>query len=343
MYFLPVFSVGAFSVGTFAVGTLYAPVRYLAPNNPIVQQHCLLDTRLRLFYTGNMRVLLTIPHFFDPAGQGQYASQQPNPAPRVAALTQSLRNLCTLYASPQEYWYRDGERLHPQPANQEQLIELDIVICTCRDFHLLEEITLAADTYSHEPTDCEPLYLGFECQRVLQERLGTYDLYGYMEDDLILHDPDFFTKLRWFQGQTDGDAVLQPNRFERYATTTQFKKVYIDFEFRPPDALAALQTETVDLQPYGQHVTLARTSNPHSGTFFLTESQMRHLTQQDYFVNRETSYVGPLESAASLGLYRSFKVYKPAPSSATFLEIEHYGQAWSHRLAAVRFPPGQRQ
>ena len=65
---------------------------------------------------------------------------------------------------------------------------------------------------------------------------------------------------------------------------------------------------------------------------------MRYLTEQDYFIKRETSYVGPLESAASLGLYREFNVYKPTPENAGFLEIEHYGQAWSRRLAAVRFP-----
>lgn len=285
-----------------------------------------------------LRVLITIPHFFNPAGNGQYASAQPNPAPRVAALTQSLRNLHTLYAAPQEYWYREGDRLQPHPANQEQQVVLDIVVCTCREFHLLAELTLAPGTYQHEPTTCEPLYLGFECHRVLQDRLGQYDLYGYMEDDLILHDPDFFTKLRWFHEQVDDDCVLQPNRFERYATTAQFKKVYIDFEFGPPTAVAAQRGEPIRLMPFGRPITLARTTNPHSGTFFLTEAQMRYLTKQDYFIKRETSYVGPLESAASLGLYRGFTVYKPTAENAGFLEIEHYGQIWSRRLAAVRFP-----
>lgn len=285
-----------------------------------------------------MRVLITIPHFFNPAGNSQYASAQPNPAPRIAALTQSLRNLHTLYAAPQEYWYREGEQLQPQPANQAQSIELDVVVCTCRDFHLLDKITLPSHTFQHEPTACEPLQLGFECHRVLVERLGQYDLYGYMEDDLILHDPAFFTKLGWFQSVSDESCVLQPNRFEKFATTAQFKKVYIDFEFRPPAEVIANRGEPMQLGLYGQTITLARTTNPHSGTFFLTDAQLAYLCQQPYFVNRETSYVGPLESAASLGLYRGFKVYKPIPENADFLEIEHYGQIWSHRLPGVRFP-----
>lgn len=284
-----------------------------------------------------MRILITIPHFFNPAGKSQYASTQPDPAPRLAALTQCLRNLRTLYASPQEYWYREGERLRPQPANQAQMVEMDIVLCTCREFHLLDKLTLAPATFQHEPTDCEPLYLGFECHRVLSDRLGAYDLYGYLEDDLILHDPDFFLKLQWFQEQAAWNCVLQPNRFERYATTAQFKKVYIDFEFQSQTAIAALNHTPIQLSPYGHMVTLARTTNPHSGSFFLTETQMRYLSEQEYFVNREISYVGPLESAASLGLVRSFNVYKPAPQNASFLEVEHYGQMWSRRLAAVRF------
>lgn len=285
-----------------------------------------------------MRILITIPHFFNPTGNKQYASGQPNPAPRIAALTQSLRNLHTLYAAPQEYWYREGEQLHPQPANQTQQITLDIVLCTCRDYHLLDQLTVAPDTYQHEPTDCEPLYLGFECHRVLTERLGAYDLYSYMEDDLILHDSNFFTKLRWFQSNSTPDCVLQPNRFEKFATTAQFKKVYIDFEFQSPTAVAALAADAVELEHLGDTIRLTRTTNPHSGTFFLSGEQMQHLSKQDYFMNRDTSYVGPLESAASLGLYRGFKVYKPTPANASFLEIEHYGQIWSHRLAAVRFP-----
>jgi hypothetical protein len=46
------------------------------------------------------------------------------------------------------------------------------------------------------------------------------------------------------------------------------------------------------------------------------------------FFDRDTSFIGPLESAATLGIMRAFRIYKPAPEHAAFLEIEHFGQAF---------------
>jgi len=41
------------------------------------------------------------------------------------------------------------------------------------------------------------------------------------------------------------------------------------------------------------------------------------------FLNRDTSFVGPLESAASFAVTRFFRAYKPARENAGFLEIRH--------------------
>ncbi|MEZ4617792.1 MAG: hypothetical protein R2867_20095 [Caldilineaceae bacterium] len=283
-----------------------------------------------------MRILLTIPHFFNPVGNGRYGSTQPDPKPRLAALTQALRNLYTLYAGAQEHWYR-GDRLHPHAANQAAPVTMDIVICTCRDLHLLDQLVLPPDLYTHQRIDCEPLQLGFECHTVLRERLGDYDLYGYMEDDLILHDPNFFHKLCYFTQRVGVDHVLQPNRFERYGSMSAFKKVYIDFAFDSPEAFAARNPMPIVLEQLGWETEFCIADNAHAGAFFLTQAQMAHWTKQAYFGDRAATYVGPLESAATLGLLRTFKVYKPAPRNANFLEIEHYGQIWSRQLAAVRF------
>ena len=284
-----------------------------------------------------MRILITIPHFYNPDGDRRYASSQPNPQPRIYAFTQCLRNLHMLYTGADEIWYREGDRLHAGPANQTSRVEIDVVVCTCRDLHLLDQISMPSGCYVHERFDCEPMELGFECHEVLQQRLGDYDLYGYMEDDLILHDPAFFTKLARFQEMTSDRVVLQPNRYERYISDQQMKKVYIDFEFAPEAAVDDRPAEPVIIQPYGDEIQLRRTSNAHAGCFFLSAAQMTYWADQDSFGNRDSSYVGPLESAATLGLIRNFQVLKPAPSSAHFLEIEHFGQVWSRKLAAVRF------
>lgn len=281
-----------------------------------------------------MRVLVAIPHFFDPAGGGAYGSQGPNAQPRIWGLTQCLRGLHGLFAGPQELWARQGDRLHSTTANQNSRLDLDIVVCTTGAYHLLGELPVPAGLYRHHPTQCAPLQLGFECHAVLQAHLGEYDCYCYLEDDLILHDPAFFAKLAWFNTLTGDGCVLQPNRFEMAYTDRQVKKVYIDFELE-----AVADERPIVGQVLGQPIALAHTSNPHAGAFFLNQRQMAEWAGRDYFLDRDSRYVGPLESAASLGLAKTFTVYKPAAQNANFLEIQHYGQAWSQRLYQVRFAP----
>jgi hypothetical protein len=77
---------------------------------------------------------------------------------------------------------------------------------------------------------------------------------------------------------------------------------------------------------------LRRTRNPHSGCFFLNARQMTHWAGQPYFGARESRFIGPLESAATLGLMRTFKVYRPAPANADFLEVQHAGTGYLERL-----------
>jgi hypothetical protein len=73
---------------------------------------------------------------------------------------------------------------------------------------------------------------------------------------------------------------------------------------------------------------IERALNPHSGCFFLTAAQMKRWAESAHFLDRDTRFIGPLESAATLGIMRTFKVYKPARNSANFFEIEHRDDAF---------------
>ena len=59
---------------------------------------------------------------------------------------------------------------------------------------------------------------------------------------------------------------------------------------------------------------------------------METWARQPYFLDRDTRFVGPLESAATLGIMRTFRVYKAAVESAGFLEIEHFGTSFLGQL-----------
>lgn len=171
--------------------------------------------------------------------------------------------------------------------------------------------------------------LPFECQRVLRDNLGRYDYYVYLEDDLILHDPWFFAKLLWFNQHTELLDLLQPNRFE-IGLAAPYCKAYVDGDLAPQ---VAGRFQNIAHRPMlratalGQPVAFKRPKNPHSGCFFLTDEQLAHWVKQAHFGDLDCRFVSPLESAATLGIMKTFRVYKPADPPG-FLEVQHFGQSF---------------
>lgn len=290
-----------------------------------------------------MRVLVTIPHVFNPDGGGKYASLSTDPQPRILALTDCLRSLHGLYGSAQIYFHYHQHQLYQLPANQNSSVQLDIIICTTQGLHLLDRIPISSDFYQHQPTDCDPMLLGFECHGILKKNLGDYDYYCYLEDDLILHDPAFFQKSIWFNSSVDDNWLLQPNRFEWVKQNDSIIKNYIDpellFKTGKPGEFAHYFHEnlTILARVMGQEIVLKRAENPHSGCFFLNQTQMEYWASQDYFHNIDCRFFGPLESAATLGIARTFRIYKPAPENANFLEVQHFGDKWSQKIKDTVF------
>lgn len=200
-------------------------------------------------------------------------------------------------------------------------------------------MTLPTALYQHYPTRVDPLLLGFECHSVLRDRWGNYDYYGFLEDDLVLQDPWFFEKLRWFNSCLGPDKLLQPNRFERGRDPRNLK-VYVDGDLKPELTahLGPKEAEPVlRSSVMGVSAQFQRPLNPHSGCFFLNHEQLQRWIHQPYFLDRDTSFVGPLESAATLGVARCFAIYKPANANAGFLEIEHHGEGF---LSKIRYVSG---
>jgi hypothetical protein len=172
---------------------------------------------------------------------------------------------------------------------------------------------------------------------VLLERLGEYDYYCYLEDDLVLTDSWLFRKLAWFNRRFGDGKLLQPNRFES-GPHVSVRKVYVDGKLAPRcTALyqdVSEEPELVD-EVLGGLVVFRRTSNPHSGCFFLNAAQMGHGARQPYFLDRTAGFIGSLESAAALGILRTFQVYKPALENGDFLEIRHHGTAYLDMIRAA--------
>ncbi|MBC6471939.1 MAG: calcium-binding protein [Hormoscilla sp. GM102CHS1] len=288
-----------------------------------------------------MRIIFTLAHFFNPSGEGKHASQRKDTRPRIQALAVAIASLHQVFSKSQ-CTIDIGQRV-AVPANLLQSHEIDIVICTTSDYHLLDRLLLPAHFYKHHPTQAEPMLLGFACREVLRDSLGEYDYYCFLEDDLIISDPWFFIKLAWFTKLTGTPYLLQPNRYE-VSPQGLVRKAYIDGDLAPrvtaPFQNVREETEFKG-QVMGNPVIFRRALNPHSGCYFLNGAQMAHWAEQSYFLDRDTSFIGPLESAATLGIMKTFKIYKPAPHNAAFLEIQHYGNGFLSLIGSqVRLPTG---
>ncbi|HEX5442954.1 MAG TPA: hypothetical protein VFW87_03955, partial [Pirellulales bacterium] len=271
-----------------------------------------------------MKLLFTIPHYFHPTEGGQYSSTRHEADARIQAFSACLAGLHQVFGPEQRML--DMQRRLATRANQQTAHEVQIAVCTDGKHHLLDQLHSPRNFELHQrPTD--PTLLGFECHALLRDALGRFDYYCYMEDDLLLADPWFFYKLAWFTRLAGDDSLLQPNRYEM-ASRFVAHKIYIDGDlkpgsyarFRPKEAPAEIVAETLNVA-----ISFPLASNPHAGCYFLNAAQMAHWAAQRCFLDRDASFVGPLESAATLGILRTFKIYKPARDQAAFLEIQHYG------------------
>ncbi|HUG93070.1 MAG TPA: hypothetical protein VML55_19675 [Planctomycetaceae bacterium] len=291
-----------------------------------------------------MRLLFAIPHFYDPhphatvAGRAGYGSLSDDPAARAAALAAGINSLHQSFASAQCIMQIAHGRT--QPANEPLRGDVDVIVCTTGGRHLLDRLPLDPAFFHHQATTADPPLLGFECHAALRDRYGGYDWYGFLEDDLVVRDSWLFVKLAWFQNHLGPESVLLPNRYE-LGTRPLVTKVYLDGDLRE-DLTAPWQNvrEAPELasQVLGRPVVFRRALNPHSGCFFLTAGQLGQWLRQPHFLDRDTSFIGPLESAASLGVMRTFRVYKPGRENASFLEIEHAGTRF---LSQLRRPEAQ--
>lgn len=286
-----------------------------------------------------MRLLIAIPHYYRAggprAGSGydrDHGSTRPDPSPRVAALAACIGSLHRTFGAPH------GVINHAEhvtaPANDDLAGRVDVVVCTAGDDHLLGALPPTTGPFFHRRTAAAPLLLGFECRAALRDGLGGYDFFGYMEDDLILHDPWFFRKLAWFNGHLGDEALLLPNRFEA-APSGLLRRVYVDGDL-PRFVVEPFQD--LQVRPrlastvMGVRVEFLRPLNPHSGCHFLDARQMARLAARPDFLDVDTRFVGPLESAATLGVLKAFRVYKPGPVNASFLEIEHFGNEYLNMI-----------
>lgn len=280
-----------------------------------------------------MRLLITIAHYFKtetgPDWQRVVGSGRA-PLAKIAALNAQIVALNRYFGSRR--LARD-ERAAAMVAPK--LTKLDIVIMTVRGANVLDHIGIDPPEYTVEYFDGPPLMLAFEAQRIMRERAGQYDFYGYMEDDLSVTDPEFFDKIGWFVEQFGPDKMLVPARYEMSHTGT-LAKMTIEPRLSSETAGALRRPHAPEILSgdwHGQRQTFHLPNNPHGGCYFLTEGQLQHWMAQPSFYDRDASWVDPLVSAATYAPARLFSMYRAGEPNPWFLEIEHFGTFYASMSA----------
>jgi hypothetical protein len=190
---------------------------------------------------------------------------------------------------------------------------------------LLDRLNDEAIRFDNISTEIDPKYLGLLCHSIMKDFKGQFDYFCYMEDDIIIGDPFFFNKLKWFNMKMGNDYVLQPNRYE-ISDKGPIEKLYIDGSLpelctKRYNDLSLLQD--IYLEYLDTKIKFHASSNPHSGCFFLNTEQFENWSTKPYFLDGDISFMGPLESFATLGILKCFKPYKASPEYADFFEVLH--------------------
>jgi hypothetical protein len=278
-----------------------------------------------------VKILVTIPHFHNPSGNGAYGSTSSNSALRAEALSRTIAGLHQSLGPRQAFLYCLHEQIPGRgngrlvKVNSRAPEHIDIAVCTVDDSHLVDQLSIPRGWFHHQRVKADPMMIGFACQQVLKAHIGKYDFYCYLEDDLVVSDPLFLEKISWFTRTFGDEVLLQPHRFE-LSETEPVHKLYIDGPVRP-DFTAEWQDvsdrRTLEADFLGEKISFERWTNPHSGCFFLNAAQMEKWATSPGFGDGDCSFAGPLESAASLGIMKNFRIHKPAFANACFLELRH--------------------
>ena len=227
-----------------------------------------------------MRILVVIPHFCQQKSDACRRSELTSPEERGNILSKNIASLHHNFG--REQYYIGKKR---QECNSALSSDIDIVICTVGSKHALKQIS--GIRYENHSVDVDPEMLGYECQAVLAEKIGQYDMYCYLEDDIKINDPLFFWKLNWFSEASEDKRILQPNRFE-ISKENFLRKTYIDGPLGNKSMVGRFQSKNakphLSSRIFGRSINFELVNNPHAGCFFLNERQMRLWMSKSYFL-----------------------------------------------------------
>lgn len=290
-----------------------------------------------------MRLRVGIPHFFRDEGstgiQNGYGScRHGNRFARCMALARCLGSVLALNRSSSDIILNHAEsQLEFTPASSltglpDILVEVHLFVCG--DNYLQEVV----DQYSsrmhiHSLNLDDPRNLPLATVRQLLDFPDVSDYSMYLEDDLVIQDCHYLDKIAWFCSQLEHHFVLMPHRREPTVSNSP-KHLYVDGPIKPSHQAESVwaNDETVKAQIRfwnGEVITFAEASNPHSGSFCISNQQTDLLRSVAW---PPSEFVGPLETAATGTVMSVLQILKPTWNFREFLTLEHSNPSFLHTI-----------
>jgi hypothetical protein len=278
-----------------------------------------------------LRILLGLPHVFAPREGSLYSSQTETKreVKQQALLNATIGNL-TRHGSSSWVHASLGKSgpITTREINYEFGADIEIQLFTPRNATLADAIPQHPNLKRFEPDTDDYTQIPSITSRRLIEQAAEYDLIGYMEDDLLIEDREFFDKIIDLTQRLGDDYVVLPHRCERIPDRGDV--ILSGDPDGGRDDLFWDTGEKREIQTSHGLRQFYRATNPHSGCYFLTRQQA--LRAFNYWSSRnwkeEFRLSGPLEQAASGILLPIFKIMKPIPQHYRYLMILHQDELW---------------
>ena len=280
-----------------------------------------------------LRLRVAIPHFFrestSDASGGYGSSRRGNRLARSLALARCLGSVLGLNRAEKDWIFNIGQlqlELTPAPSLMGlPALQVELHLFVCGEHWLHEEVALFAPRLQLHQLELEdPRKLPLAAVRQLLDIKPAADLSLYLEDDLVIQDPRYAEKLVWFTQRTEHRFVLMPHRYEQ-AVANAPQRLFVDGPIKAEGVSEPFWASDEVVMASGrflggQELSFVRASNPHSGSFCLSWPQLEQLRCASW---PPTSFIGPLETAATGTVLGHFPVLKPSYDCRDFLTLEH--------------------
>jgi hypothetical protein len=274
-----------------------------------------------------------VPHFYreGTADTGYGSTRAGTRLARQVALSRCLAGVLALNRQSQDLILNPAEQaLELTPPIRDSTtrligVAIDLHVFVSGEDYLHEILEHFADRLTLHRLQLEdPQQLPLAAAEWLCQQPEPADLHLYFEDDLVIQDPRYVDKQVWFTERTQHRFVLMPHRLEPCVAQAPMR-LYVDGPVKPVEQQESAwsdQEQELARGTFwdGRSVGFAVASNPHSGSFCLSEPQRQQLLVQEA---APTPFVGPLETAATGTVLEHFPVLKPLWLERDFLCVEH--------------------